>query len=225
MTNTALTSDAAARAWLTQTLAPTAAQSAALERYAELLAAANAAQNLVAASTLPTLWVRHIADSAQLLRFDQRSGDGLWLDLGSGPGLPGLIIAILTDRPVWLVESRALRCQFLAEAIAVLGLEGRATVQHMRLERLPSVAATTISARAFAPLDRLLALSARFSTDSTRWLLPKGRNAVKELASLAKPWQCLFHVEQSLTDDASGILVGTGRVRTGAKAGGNRNSA
>ena len=73
-------------------------------------------------------------------------------------------------------------------------------------------AAATISARAFAPLDKLIALSTRFSTESTRWLLPKGRNAVKELASLPQTWQNLFHVEHSRTDADSRILVGQGRI-------------
>lgn len=208
-----VTDDAAARAWMTQALQPDAAQWAALEHYAALLVDANASQNLVAASTLPTLWARHIVDSAQLLCHEARAADGLWLDLGSGPGLPGLVIAILTERPVWLVESRALRCQFLNQAIAALGLERRVTVQAMPLARLPTTRAATISARAFAPLDRLINLSARFSTDMTRWLLPKGQNAAKELALLTPAWQKLFHVEQSLTDPASGIIVGTGTVK------------
>lgn len=213
MTESALlTDDDQARAWLETAFAPTPAQWTGLDRYAAMLVAANAEQNLVAASTLPTLWARHIADSAQLLRFDRRDGDGLWLDLGSGPGLPGLIVALLSERPVWLVESRALRCRFLDAAIDELGLGARVMVQPLRLERLKPVAAATISARAFAPLDRLLHLSAAFSTASTRWLLPKGRNAVKELASLPKAWQSLFHVEQSLTDAESGIIVGQGRV-------------
>jgi 16S rRNA (guanine527-N7)-methyltransferase len=207
-----LANDEAARAWLEWALAPTASQWSALERYAARLVAANADQNLVAASTLPQLWTRHIADSAQLLCHDQRGSDGLWLDLGSGPGLPGLVAAILSERPVYLVESRALRCRFLEESVADLGLKRRVTVQPVRLERLMTVPVATISARAFAPLDRLIDLSARFSTSSTRWLLPRGRNAVKELASLPKPWQRLFHVEQSVTDADSGILVGTGRA-------------
>lgn len=202
-----------ARAWLTSSFAPSVRQWQQLEDFAALLVAANASQNLVAGSTLPHLWVRHIADSAQLLGHDRRDGAGLWLDLGSGPGLPGLIAAILSDRPFWLVESRALRCTFLADAINALGLESRVTVQPMALERLPTVAAGTISARAFAPLPRLFDLSARFSTDSTRWLLPKGRNAVKELAQLPAAWHKLFHVEQSLTDADSGIIVGSGQIK------------
>lgn len=207
-----LDSEEAARAWLTEVFDPTAREWEQLESFAIMLVAANSAQNLIAVSTIPNLWVRHIADSAQLLCHDHRGGDGLWLDLGSGAGLPGLIAAILSDRPVWLIESRPLRCAFLADVVAALGLEMRAQVKSVPVERLENAAAMTISARAFAPLPRLLDLSARFSTVSTRWLLPKGRNAVKELAELPQAWQKMFHVEQSLTDADSGILVGSGRV-------------
>src|SRR3546814_18156060 len=86
-----------------------------------MLVAENAQQNLVAASTIPTLWTRHIADSAQLLALDAREGEGLWLDLGSGAGLPGLVVAILSDRPVALVESRKRRCEFLRSVAGPLG--------------------------------------------------------------------------------------------------------
>lgn len=208
-----LNNNEAARAWLESAFSPDAAQWAALERYAVMIDHANAAQNLVAASTLPLMWARHIADSAQLLCHDDPAADGLWLDLGSGAGLPGVVIAILTERPVWLVESRALRSRFLEDVVAELGLSKRVVVQSMPLARVGTTRAATISARAFAPLDRLIDLSARFSTDKTRWLLPKGQNAAKELALLPGAWQKLFHVEQSVTDAASGILVGTGTVK------------
>lgn len=208
-----IASEADARSWIEAALQPSPAQWQQLERYAAMLVAANAGQNLLAASTIPALWVRHIADSAQLLVHDRRDGDGLWLDLGSGPGLPGLVAAILTERPVWLVESRALRCRFLGEVIDSLDLGKRVTVQPLRLERVATTAAATISARAFAPLPRLIDLSARFSTATTRWLLPKGQNAAKELALLTPAWHKLFHVEHSLTDAASGIIIGTGTVQ------------
>ncbi len=206
-----LEDEAAARSWIGASFDPTAEQWDRLERFAALLVAENARQNLIAASTIPTLWVRHIADSAQLLRFDRLDDEGLWLDLGSGPGLPGLVVAILSERPVTLVESRKRRCQFLREAATALNLANVEVVE-ARIEQVATRSAATIGARAFAPLDRLLALSARFSTESTRWLLPKGRNAVKELALLPQPWQYLFHVEQSCTDAASQILVGTGKI-------------
>jgi len=207
---TIIDDEAAARDWLRATFDPTPAAWAGLERFAAMLVAENGRQNLIAASTIPTLWVRHIADSAQLLALD-RDGDGLWLDLGSGPGLPGLVVAILSERPLMLVESRKRRCEFLRAVAEDLDLH-HVEVVEARLEAVETRSAATISARAFAPLDKLIDLSARFSTESTRWLLPKGRNAVKELALLPRPWQSLFHVEQSRTDAESRILVGAGRL-------------
>lgn len=205
-----LGSEEAARDWIEATFAPSADQWMRLERFATMLVAESAQQNLISASTIPILWVRHIADSAQLLALD-RDRDGLWLDLGSGPGLPGLVVAMLSDRPMMLVESRKRRCDFLRAVVGELAL-AHVDVIEAPLERIDTRPAATISARAFAPLDKLIDLSARFSTESTRWLLPKGRNAVKELALLPQAWQNLFHVEQSLTDADSQILVGTGQI-------------
>jgi 16S rRNA (guanine527-N7)-methyltransferase len=206
-----LNGEEAAREWIGEAFAPNADQWRRLERFVDLLIAESEQQNLIAASTIPTMWVRHIADSAQLLAFDARDGDGLWIDLGSGAGLPGLLVAILSDRPMLLVESRKRRCDFLRGVVADLGLT-HVDVIEAPLERIETRAAATISARAFAPLDKLLDLSARFSTESTIWLLPKGRNAVKELALLPQPWQRMFHVEQSRTDPESQILVGRGKI-------------
>jgi 16S rRNA (guanine527-N7)-methyltransferase len=205
-----LENEAEVRAWIEGALAPTALQWARLERFAAMLVAENDRQNLIAASTIPDLWVRHLADSAQLLALD-REGEGLWIDLGSGPGLPGLVVAILSERPMLLVESRKLRCEFLRAVADTLDL-AHVEVAEAPLERVELRPAATISARAFAPLGKLLDLSARFSTESTHWLLPKGRNAVKELASLPPAWQKMFHVEQSRTDADSLILVGLGRI-------------
>jgi len=205
-----LASEDEARGWIAKAFAPSAAQWARLERFAAMLVDENDRQNLIATSTIPTLWVRHIADSAQLLALD-RDGAGLWVDLGSGPGLPGLVVAILSERPMWLVESRKRRCEFLRDVVDELAL-GHVEVAEAPLEKVATRPAGTISARAFAPLDKLLDLSARFSTESTRWLLPKGRNAVKELALLPPAWQRMFHVEQSRTDADSQILVGSGQI-------------
>jgi 16S rRNA (guanine527-N7)-methyltransferase len=211
LTTEILDSEDAAREWIGSAFTPTADQGARLDRFVDLLIAESAQQNLIAASTIPTMWVRHIADSAQLLALDTRDGDGLWIDLGSGAGLPGIVVAILSARPMLLVESRKRRCDFLRSVVADLGL-AHVEVAEAPLERIETRPAATISARAFAPLDRLVDLSARFSTESTRWLLPKGRNTVKELALLPQSWQNLFHVEQSRTDATSQILVGTGKI-------------
>lgn len=169
-------------------------------------------QNLVSAATLASMWQRHIADSAQLFRFAAPQPDEHWVDLGSGAGFPGLVIALLAPCRVTLIESRGLRIAYLDKAIDRFGLGGRAEVAGSALDKVESFAADYISARAFAPLPRLLEGAGRFSTEKTRWLLPKGRNARAELESIAAAWQKLFHVEQSLTDADAAILVGTGRV-------------
>jgi len=179
-----------------------------VERLLILLAEENARQNLVSAASLAKAWVRHVADSAQLLQFVPRETSGAWLDLGTGAGFPGLAIAALRpDLAVTMVESRARRIEWLDRARLDLGLE-RARVVGSRLEQIESFTAAVISARAFAPLDRLLALSARFSTSDTIWLLPKGRSAWDEVNRLSG-WRHMFHVEQSLTDPEAGVVVGT----------------
>lgn len=183
-----------------------------LERYAEMLLAENAQQNLISKASEAALWQRHIADSAQLLDFVPRetlgsTAGGPWLDLGSGPGLPGLVIAALCpNMPVVLVESRARRVAFLRAVIADLGLP-KCEVRGERLERIAPFPCRAISARAFAPLETLLSLSAPFSTAATRYVLPKGRSAAHELASLKPSIRKMFHVEQSLTDRDAGIIV------------------
>ena len=202
-------SDDEAKAWLSGVLGVSDVAMSRLSRLADLLIAANAQQNLVAQSTLPHIWRRHIADSAQLLRISREAvPQGPWLDLGTGAGFPGLIIAALEpERPVTLVDSRRLRTAWLAYACTELGL-AQAEVLTLRVEDLPSTKWCVISARAFAPLDQLLALSSRFSTPETLWLLPKGAKAANELKMLSPQWDHLFHVEQSLTDPAAGIIAG-----------------
>jgi len=178
------------------------------ERLLTMLAEENARQNLVSAASLTEAWVRHIADSAQLLQFVPRETSGPWLDLGTGAGFPGLVIAALRpDLPVIMVESRARRIKWLQRVCRELDLRA-ARVEGSRLEQVEAFPAAVVSARAFAPLDRLLALSARFSTSDTIWLLPKGRSAWDEVNRLTG-WRHMFHVEQSLTDPEAGVVVGT----------------
>jgi len=189
-----------------------------LDRLVALLAGENTQQNLIAATSLPLVWQRHLADSAQLLAHVPRetADPGAWLDLGTGAGFPGLVIAAL--RPEWdvrLVESRRRRCEWLERARIALGLT-RCQVIAARLEAVESFPAGVISARAFAPLPKLLDLSTRFSTGRTLWLLPKGRSAAQELAALPESKRRMFHVEQSLTDPEAGIVVG--RLETGRKS-------
>jgi 16S rRNA (guanine527-N7)-methyltransferase len=177
-----------------------------LEAFVAFLQREASQQNLISAATIDHIWSRHIVDSAQLLRFAPE--EGRWLDLGSGAGFPGIVVALLSPRPVTLVESRGRRIDYLNRAVRLLDLEDSATVAGKALERLETAPYSVISARAFAPLPKLLKLSQRFSTQKTLWLLPKGRNAVKELHEAHGSWNLEFAVERSVTDSEAGILVG-----------------
>ena len=108
-----------------------------------------------------------------------------------------------------LVESRKRRVEWLVRVSAALRLPN-CRIIGARLENVDSFAVAVITARAFAPLGKLLDLSARFSTRDTVWLLPKGRSAAHELALQPPGVQAMFHVEQSATDPEGGILVGQG---------------
>ena len=178
-----------------------------LETLALALAEENSRQNLIAAASLQQVWQRHIADSAQLLDHAPPS-EGSWLDLGSGAGFPGLVIAAM--RPGWpvvLVESRRMRIEWLMRVAASLSLTC-VRIEGRRLEAVEPFHAGVISARAFAPLPKLVALARRFSTSDTVWLLPKGRSAAQEVQALPSELQEMFHVEQSATDSEAGIVVG-----------------
>lgn len=203
-----------ARAWLRTLPECDDAALQRLEILVTMLAAENQRQNLVSAASLEQVWLRHIVDSAQLLAHVPRGTERPWLDLGTGAGFPGLVIAALRPEcEVLMVESRARRIAWLEIARIAMGL-ARAQIVGRRLELVETRHVGVISARAFAPLERLIELSARFSTSDTVWLLPKGRSAKQELDDLRK-WRHVFHVEQSLTDPQAGIVVGTLAGRKG----------
>ena len=179
-----------------------------VEKLVEALLDENRRQNLISKPSEEQIWLRHIADSAQLLRFVPReTSERAWLDLGTGAGFPGLVIAALQpDREVVLVESRARRVEWLERMVLQLDLP-KCRVEGKRLELVTSFDAGTISARAFAPLEKLLRLSAPFSTNTTTYLLPKGRSAAQELQAMPRKIREMFHVEHSLTDANAGIIV------------------
>lgn len=183
-----------------------------IEAFLSLLREENERQNLVSRASLDSVWTRHVADSAQLVRFAP-PGAASWLDLGAGAGFPGLIVALLHPARVTLVESRKLRADFLRRAAAVLGVESKVEIVCARAEAMAPRAFDVIVARAFAPLDRLLALGRPFSTTGTIWILPKGRNAQTELEAVRSSWQGAFRIEPSLTDPEAGIVIASA-VRT-----------
>ena len=184
--------------------------SLALERlhtFIAMLVFENKRQNLVSAASLSDVWRRHIVDSAQLVCLVPRETSP-WLDIGSGAGFPGLIAACLNPtRPSVLVESRQLRARWLQNVVDALEL-AQVRVEGRALERVAGFEAGVISARAFAPLEKLIRVSLRFSTGRTIWLLPKGRSARHELNAL-RHQRHTFHVEQSITEPEAGIIVGT----------------
>ena len=185
-----------------------------LETYVERLKSASRHHNLISASTLDTIWERHILDSAQLMRFE-RSPGASWIDIGSGAGLPGMVIAALAAGPVTLVEPRRLRAAFLAEAAEALGLSSRVTIVPARIETVRGHF-DMITARAVAPLPKLLGMAIGLAHNGTVWALPKGRTANSELAEARRSWQCAVRSEVSRTDPNSTVLVLTG-VRAKSK--------
>ena len=190
----------------------------ALTRFVDLLLEENERQNLIARSTVEEVWTRHIADSAQLVRFAPRP-DSHWLDIGSGAGLPGIVIAILSEGPVALVEPRRLRADFLVRAAAEIGLAERIAVHAAKAETVQG-RFDVITARAVASLEKLLGISRHLSTDKTIWLLPKGKSARFELDEAQRTWQGRFRLEASRTDPDAQIIVATGVHRRTGRAGG-----
>jgi 16S rRNA (guanine527-N7)-methyltransferase len=177
-----------------------------LEGYEALLKQESSRQNLVSSSTLDQFWERHILDSAQLVRFEPHSGS-TWADIGSGAGLPGIVIACLVEGPVTLIEPRRLRAEFLHKLSESLQLN--ASVFLGKVERAGGTY-DVLTARAVANMAQLLKISAHLSTRKTVWALPKGRGAKAELAEAEQAWQGTFHVERSVTERDSYIVVGTG---------------
>lgn len=207
-----MTAEADARTWVEAELDVPRETMERLDAFCALLRDENERQNLVSRPSLDHVWQRHILDSAQLLRF-RPSSEAAWLDLGAGAGFPGLIVGALHPGPVTLVEERRLRIDFLARAAALLRISEKTTIVGSKVERVQPRPFDVISARAFAPLDKLLTLAAPFSTNKTVWILPKGRNAHTELAAAESSWQGDFRIEPSLTDDDAGIIVATGVQR------------
>jgi 16S rRNA (guanine527-N7)-methyltransferase len=189
-----------------QTLrAATPAQMADLETLIERLTAANAVMNLVGPDTIPDVWNRHILDSAQLL--DLAPEAGTWADLGAGAGFPGLVLAILlkdrADSHVWLIDSLGKRCRFLQEVVDALSL--RATVVNGRAEE-QRIRVDIVTARALAPMDRLLGYAQPYLQRGAQGLFLKGEKAEAELIEAHKVWQFDSSLSVSRSDPRGRIV-------------------
>ncbi len=180
-----------------------------LSVYERLIAQWNPAINLVSRSSLADFWGRHALDSAQLLRLAP-PGARTWLDLGSGGGFPGLVVAILAaeqrpDLRVTLVESDQRKASFLRTVARETGTA--VTVIAERAESVPPAGADVVSARALAPLDRLLPLAERHLAASGVAIFPKGAAWQAEVNTALANWRFSLQNHASLTDPQGAVLV------------------
>lgn len=168
--------------------------------------------NLVGPRTLPDVWERHFADSAQLLAIAGASRS--WMDIGAGAGFPGLVIALLDPAAkLTLVESITKKCRFLGEAVTALRLEMQVTVENRRIETLPRQKFDIITARALAGLDQLFDWALPYAGSGTRWILPKGARVEAELAVAHDRFAFDYMLVPSRTDAAGKIVVASGVKR------------
>jgi 16S rRNA (guanine527-N7)-methyltransferase len=183
-----------------------------LETYAGLLVQWNKTINLVAAATLPDIWRRHFLDSAQLLPLAPRGApkyEKVWVDLGTGAGFPSLVLAIIGEevdsRPTWhLIESNARKCAFLREAARLTGTN--VVLHNSRAEAVGAFPADVITARAVAPLPKLLDLAAKFLRPDTTCLFLKGEYIDEELTKATKCWN--MEIERFLShSDSRGTIL------------------
>lgn len=172
--------------------------------FLEMVIEENVRQNLIAPSTIDTIWVRHGLDSAQLM-FHVEQSVGEWLDIGTGGGFPGIVIALLFDGAVTMVEPRRKRAAFLQECVDRLEIAS-ARVLANKVEAIDG-RYDIICARAVASVEKLLQVAGHCATPETRWILPRGRIEPDLIDALRRDHRRIFHVEHSLTDPNSSILI------------------
>ncbi|UDF04830.1 16S rRNA (guanine(527)-N(7))-methyltransferase RsmG [Asticcacaulis sp. AND118] len=184
-----------------------------LTRFGTILAERNEVMNLVGPATIPHYWSRHVLDSAQLL--NHAPDAKLWADLGAGAGFPGVVLAILvkhmstdsgetpTDRRVFLIDSLAKRCRFLGEVVRELDLP--ATVINDRAENV-SLKVDVVTARAMAPLPKLIGFAESFFRKGAEGWLLKGESVEAEIAEAQKGWAFQSELFTSLSDPRGRVL-------------------
>jgi 16S rRNA (guanine527-N7)-methyltransferase len=174
-----------------------------LEAYAELLTRWSVRINLIGRDTIADLWRRHILDSAQLRRLVPARARSM-IDLGSGAGLPGLVLAVLGVPGVELVEADSRKSAFLREAVRIT--EADAMIRPCRIEAVPRHPVDVVTARACAPLDRLLGLAEAFLAPDSVCLFLKGERIEEELTVARKNWTMAMSISQSRSDPRGAIL-------------------
>lgn len=185
-----------------------------LETYALMLAEWNRGLNLIAKSTLPDIWHRHFWDSAQLGPLAPR-GASIWLDIGSGAGFPGMVLAILGVGDVHLVERGQRKAEFLAKvasATLASAIVHSCQAEDLSPSAIPPNGAHILTARAVARPAKLLHIAAPLLAPGATVLLPAGRGAASALTQVPKSWKIGAEIVPSRTDPNSGIL----RLRKGS---------
>jgi 16S rRNA (guanine527-N7)-methyltransferase len=193
------------------TLTPVSRETAArLDRFVALLLRWQKTTNLIAASTIPVIWTRHIADSLQLI--DLAPAAKTWIDVGTGGGFPGLVIACalhgMAGRQVHLIESNSKKAAFLREAVAET--ESPAVVHGSRMEKFVETFAgrpDIVTARAVSPLRLLLGQCSSLLKDGTLGLFPKGQDVEAELTEASKCWKMTADLVPSKTDPKARIVM------------------
>lgn len=158
--------------------------------------------NLIGPSEMDHIWRRHVLDSLQLLPFIP--ADASTVDLGSGSGFPGLILGAglsLPDAEIVLIETVGKKCAFLREAISTAGLKAR--VRQGRVENVRDVVADCVTARALAPLPKILAYAEKWFEQGAYGLFPKGRRWEEELTQAQECWKFAYEVIPSLSGDGA----------------------
>lgn len=175
------------------------------DRYAALLVEWQGRMNLVGPATIPDLWTRHFADSAQLTRHVPEGKS--WLDIGAGGGFPGLVLATLGWGQFTLVDSVAKKCRFLEAVRDELGLGARVAIVPARVEQLPTLGVEVATARAAAALDTLFDWSIRHVRPGGTFIFPKGRRWHDEVTEARARFDFDLQAEPSMTDDEARILI------------------
>ena len=176
-----------------------------LELYSEQLKTWNSRINLVSRNSLNDLWRRHMLDSLQLTAWDREvTSKGPWIDLGSGAGFPGMVLAIAGVLDVHLVESNSRKCAFLRE-VAIL-TNTNVTIHNARIETLDPLSGRIVTARALAPLVKLLPLAFKHMAENGQMLFLKGQDIDTELTQATKCWNMTLCRSPSLSDTAGAIV-------------------
>jgi len=186
-----------------------------LEIYVDQLVKWQKKYNLVSNSTLPNIWKRHILDSVQLCNYinkhdNKDNREPIITDLGSGAGFPGMVLAIMSLGDVHLVESSAKKCVFLEEIARLLSIKVK--IHNTRIEKMNFWKSQVITARALAPLDKLLCLSFPFFQNGAKGIFLKGKNVFSEIKRAKNDWNIRYRAYPSITD-STGVVLCVDSVR------------